>query len=154
MKKTIIACIITLISLTFCYAQKIEREQMVNGYLYTQHGKPLSPKKMTELMKTNPSSYKLLKKAKTKGIISAFLGGVSIGCVIAGLTSKKKVNWSLVGAGAGVFLIKIPIASSGRKNNKEAVAVYNASLPEISSRFCPQINIITNSNGLGVAMNF
>ncbi len=158
MKKAILTITIILISMTFCFAQKIEVKKVFGGYKYFQNGQKLTMNTLSETMKENTSAFELIKKAKSNNTISFILGGVGgalIGYQLGQEISEKDANWAVAGVGAGLIVIAIPISSKVNKQTNRAVEMYNSSLNSTTyNSFNPEFNIISNENGIGLALNF
>jgi hypothetical protein len=91
------------------------------GYKYTLNGKELSMNNLSDILQHNKDAIALFKQAKgTAGVanVFGFIGGFCIGY---GLFSSI----ALVGIGAGILLIDIPILISAENTLKDAVLIHN-----------------------------
>jgi hypothetical protein len=99
-----------------------------------------------------------MNKAKTSGTFATVLGyagGFLIGWPIGTAIGGGKANWGLAGIGAGILAIAFPVASGADKKTKQAVELYNASLnPTSYFQSKPELNVVANANGIGLAMRF
>ena len=158
MKKIILTLTFALATMTFCNAQKIEVEKLLLGYKYTQNGNQMSMKDLVKTMESNQQAFNLIKKARlnnTLASIIGFAGGWLIGWPIGTAIGGGKANWTLVGIGAGIVAIGIPISSSASKKARQAVELYNSSLNSTSFyKFNSKFKIIASSNGIGLSINF
>ncbi|MEJ1223968.1 hypothetical protein [Sediminicola sp. 1XM1-17] len=158
MMKTIIILAISILSLTFCNAQKIEMKKTFVGYKYSQNGNTLSFSELSDTLMSNNVSFELIKKAKTKAIFSTVLsviGGGLTGYPIGTALRGDDPNWTLAGIGVGFFAIGVPIAISADKNVKHAVENYNSSLDQTAFKnMKPELKIVANSRGVGLQLNY
>ena len=158
MKKTILTLILALATMTICNAQKIEMKKVFGGYHYTQNGNRMTMGKLVNAMESNSEALKFMKKAKSNNVLASILGGAGgalIGFPIGTAIGGGYANWTLVGIGAGLVAIGIPISSGVNKNGKKAVELYNSSLNSTSYyEFKPEFKIVANGNGIGLSMNF
>ena len=137
-------------------AQKLE---YTNGKIY-QDGEQLSSFETKTLMKTDLKALHIFKKAKTKESVGGFILGLGIGGTVAdlvmGLTSDVKYPTAITYAGVGLMAVSIPILSGRKKMVQESVDIYNAGLKEqnktLGDNF--ELNIVNNSNGVGLRINF
>ena len=116
---------------------------------------------MNELVKTmegNQEAFKLIKKAQANTTVASIIGGVGgalIGYPLGTALGGGEADWSLLGIGAGIVVIAIPIASNANKNAKNAVELYKASLnPTSYNQFKPKFEFISNRDGLGLTLRF
>lgn len=158
MKKIILTLMIGLATMTICNAQKIEMKKVFGGYQYTQDGNKMTMGKLVKVMESNSDALKFMKKAKSNNVLASILGGAGgalIGFPIGTAIGGGKANWTLVGIGAGLVAISIPISSGVNKNAKKAVELYNSSLNSTSYfEFKPEFKIVANGNGIGLSMSF
>ena len=154
MKKLFLILIIFGFSMSF--AQKLEYN---NGKIY-QAGEQLSSFETKKVMETDLKALHLFKKAKTKESLGGFLLGLGIGGTVAdlamGLTSDVKYPTGITYAGVGLMAISIPILSGRKKMVQESVDIYNQGLKDekktLGDNF--ELNIVNNSNGFGIQINF
>lgn len=148
--------IAAIFGFSISFAQKLE---YTDGKIF-QDGEQLSSFETKNLMKTDLKALHLFKKAKTKESLGGFLLGLGIGGTVAdlamGLTSDVKYPTALTYAGVGLMAISIPILSGRKKMVQESVDIYNAGLQEqkktLGDNF--ELNIVNNSNGVGLRINF
>ncbi|QDH80704.1 hypothetical protein FKX85_17315 [Echinicola soli] len=156
MKKAMLTLVIVLSVSVLCCAQRIESHKVFGGYQYTQNGQHISFKHMTKAMESNPRAFDLIKKARTSNTFASivgFAGGALIGWPIGAALGGGEPNWALAGIGAGLIVVTIPISSSANKKTHQAVDIYNSAFNSGTS-FKPELNFITNQNGIGLAMVF
>ena len=149
--------IVAIFGFSISFAQKLE---YTDGKIF-QDGEQLSSFETKNLMKTDLKALHLFKKAKSKESIGGFILGLGIGGTVAdlvmGLTSDdKKYPTAITYAGVGLMAVSIPILSGRKKMVQESVDIYNAGLKEqnktLGDNF--ELNIVNNSNGVGLRINF
>ncbi len=154
MKNIILTLVLFGFSMSF--AQKLEYN---NSKIY-QDGKQLSSFETKQVMASNLKAQYLFKKAKSKESIGGLLLGLGIGGVTAdlvmGLTSDVKYPTAITYAGVGLMAVSIPILSGRKKMVQESIEIYNQGLKEekktLGDNF--ELNIVNNSNGVGLRINF
>ena len=148
--------ILAILGFSISFAQKLE---YTNGKIY-QAGEQLSSFETKKVMETDLKALHLFKKAKTKESLGGFLLGLGIGGTVAdlamGLTSDVKYPTGITYAGVGLMAISIPILSGRKKMVQESVDIYNQGLKDekktLGDNF--ELNIVNNSNGFGIQINF
>ena len=148
--------ILAVFGFSISFAQKLE---YTNGKIY-QNGEQLSSFETKNLMKTDLKALRVFKNAKTKESLGGFLLGVGIGGTVAdlvmGLTSDVKYPTAITYAGVGLMAISIPILTGRKKMVQESVDMYNQGLIDekktLGDNF--ELNIVNNSNGFGIQINF
>lgn len=144
-----------LLVTVFCRAQEIKTEKTFWGTKYTQEGKRMSLKALTAAVESDKDAFRLMQKARTNNNIAMVLGGTGgflLGYHLTKGLIQEDPNWSLVGIGAGLVAISIPISHGVHKDVKKAIESYNDSLK--SGYFQPEFRFIGQANQLGVVMNF
>jgi hypothetical protein len=148
--------ILAIFGFSISFAQKLE---YTDGKIF-QDGEQLSSFETKNLMKTDLKALRIFKKAKTKESVGGFILGLGIGGTVAdlvmGLTSDVKYPTAITYAGVGLMAVSIPILSGRKKMVQESVDIYNAGLKEqnktLGDNF--ELNIVNNSNGVGLRINF
>ena len=149
--------IVAIFGFSISFAQKLE---YTNGKIF-QDGEQLSSFETKNLMKTDLKALHLFKKAKSKESIGGFILGLGIGGTVAdlvmGLTSDgKKYPTAITYVGVGLMAVSIPILSGRKKMVQESVDMYNQGLKDekktLGDNF--ELNIVNNSNGVGLRINF
>ena len=144
------------VNCTLLFAQKLE----YNGGKIFQDGVQLSSFETKKTMETDLKALHLFKKAKTKESLGGFLLGLGIGGTAAdlvmGLTSDVKYPTAITYAGVGLMAVSIPILSGRKKLVQESVDLYNSGIQDqkktLGDNF--ELHIVTNSNGIGLQINF
>ena len=148
--------ILAIFGFSISFAQKLE---FTDGKIF-QDGEQLSSFETKNLMKTDLKALRIFKNAKSKESIGGFILGLGIGGTVAdlvmGLTSDVKYPTAITYAGVGLMAVSIPILSGRKKMVQESVDIYNAGLKEqnktLGDNF--ELNIVNNSNGVGLRINF
>jgi hypothetical protein len=148
--------IVAIFGFSISFAQKLE---YTDGKIF-QDGEQLSSFETKNLMKTDLKALHLFKKAKTKESLGGFILGLGIGGTVAdlvmGLTSDVKYPTAITYAGVGLMAVSIPILSGRKKMVEKSIDTYNSSLQDqkktLGDNF--ELNIVNNSNGVGLRINF
>ncbi|MFM7895248.1 MAG: hypothetical protein ACKO8L_04800 [Flavobacterium sp.] len=73
-----------------------------------------------------------------------------------GLTSDVKYPTGISYAGVGLMAVSIPILSGRKKLVQESIDIYNSGIQDqkktLGDNF--ELNIVNNSNGVGLRINF
>jgi len=148
---------LTVFSFSISFAQKLE---LTNGKIF-QNDKQLSTFETKKVMESDLKALHLFKKAKTKESLGGFILGLGIGGVAADLvmgttTENKKYPTAITYAGIGLMAVSIPILSGRKKMVQESVDMYNQGLKDekktLGDNF--ELNIVNNTNGVGLRINF
>ena len=149
--------IITLLGFSISFAQKLE----LNNNKIFQNGVQLSTFETKKIMESDLKAMHLFKKAKNKESLGGFILGLGIGATVADLvmgatTSNKKYPTVITYAGIGLMAVSIPILSGRKKLVQQSVDLYNSNLQEqnktLGGNF--ELNMVNNSNGFGIQINF
>jgi len=100
-----------------------------SGLKFYQHDQKLTMRQLTNIIRPNAEAFTYLRKAKTNNAIAfvaGFAGGFLIGYELGAAVGGKKINWGIMGAGAGFIGIGIPFGSGAIRNSEKAVYLYNA----------------------------
>lgn len=148
--------IIAILVFSTSFAQKLE---YTNGKIF-QNGEQLSSFETKKVMETDLKALHVFKKAKTKESLGGFILGLGVGGTVAdlvmGLTSDVKYPTGITYAGVGLMAVSIPILSGRKKLVQESIDIYNSGLQDqkkiLGDNF--ELNIVNNSNGVGLRINF
>lgn len=157
MKNLIFTIILSVFTLSFVNAQKIEMKKVFGGYAFSQNDKNLTLTQMQELMKDNKEAFNLVKSAKsnqTWAMILGTAGGALVGFPVGTAIGGGEPKWALAGAGAALIVASIPIVKGFNRKTKEAVDLYNSGLPSVSSNFNPSFNFTVKGTSMGISMRF
>ena len=112
------------------YKDSIEfTENFFTGMRFYQHDHRLTFTGLSNVMHGNQEALAYLNKAKTNNVVSfiaGFIGGFLIGYELGNSIGGNKINWAVVGTGAGFVVIGIPFDIGARRNARKAVYLYNA----------------------------
>ena len=148
--------IIAILGFSTSFAQKLE---YTNGKIF-QNGQQLSSLETKKVMETDLKALHVFKKAKTKESLGGFILGLGVGGTVAdlvmGLTSDVKYPTGITYAGVGLMAVSIPILSGRKKLVQESIDIYNSGIQDqkktLGDNF--ELNIVNNSNGVGLRINF
>lgn len=148
--------IVAIFGFSISFAQKLEYN---NGKIF-QDGEQLSSFETKKVMETDLKALHLFKKAKSKEALGGFILGLGIGGTVAdlvmGLTSDVKYPTAITYAGVGLMAVSIPILSGRKKMVEESVDIYNTGVKDqkktLGDNF--ELNIVNNTNGVGLQINF
>lgn len=148
--------IIAILVFSTSFAQKLE---YTNGKIF-QNGEQLSSFETKKVMETDLKALHVFKKAKTKESLGGFILGLGVGGTVAdlvmGLTSDVKYPTGITYAGVGLMAVSIPILSGRKKMVQESIDIYNSGIQDqkktLGDNF--ELNIVNNSNGVGLRINF
>jgi hypothetical protein len=100
-----------------------------SGEKYSYQGKEnLRFRDVKELLNFDEENQRIISNAetaKTFSTIFGFAGGFCVGYALGSSFGGKPINLPLLGAGAGLILVSIPISSGYVKNVKKAVNNFN-----------------------------
>lgn len=162
MRSFFVVLVFILFSAKLSQAQYIEVDRVFGGYKYTQNGKQLNLKNLSNAVKGNPEAYKLVNTARTSNGISTFFGAVG-GGLIGWQTGKaitggdfEKEDWIMLGIGVGFISVGVPFAFSANKKANKAVEIYNMAVDEkaVGTKSIPELELFAGSNRLGLIMRF
>jgi len=141
-----------------CNGQQIERKKVFGGYKYTRDSVDLSIKDLSNTLKSNPESFQLIKKARSNRTISFIISGIGgglTGYALGSSIGEGYVDWTVAGAGLGLFAVSLPIALKSDEQLKQAVDLYNSNLTSTTyQNIEPELKIFTDGRSLGLYLNF
>lgn len=152
--KKILLILILAISSNLLFAQAPQDTIVIKKSMFLQNGKPLKPKQLLEITKTNPEAFEYMQKAHMNyapASIFGFIGGFGIGYPIGGLIGGAKMNWTVFGF--GFIAASIPFSNAYIKNSKTAVNIYNKGLQKTGYRKV-QLESTLSANGIGLKARF
>jgi len=153
MKKSLL--ILSLLFISFSFAQEL---QFINGKVL-QNDTKLSNSEIKSLFYSNEKAITLYTKSKEKGAIGGFLLGLGSGLVLTDLIlGSTQYNYQYPKAttfiGIGAIAVSIPVLSGRKKLVKKSVEAYNTGLQDTTLNPNLEMHFVTNSNGLGLKLNF
>jgi hypothetical protein len=117
----------------------------------------LTPKRINEVLASNPEAYKEYLAAKynsTPALILAGAGGFLIGWPLGQAIGGGEPQWALAGAGAVLVGLSIPLSSAAKKRSIKAVEIYNQGVLKKQSKDPMSMKIVGGANGFGLVLNF
>jgi hypothetical protein len=126
------------------------------GTVFQQNGRPLTPRQLLDITKTNQEAYSEMKIAKNNydvGYVFGFAGGFLIGWPLGTAIAGGDANWTLAAIGLGIVAISIPFDVAYTKHAKHAVSIYNSGL-KYSYLTKPTLKIGMTCNRIGILINF
>ncbi len=153
-----------LAAILFLYANKmfaqydntIEARKQFGTYQFYADGQKLKLKEVANKLSTNAEAYKLFQSAKSNYVTGSVLGGVGgflIGYGLGGYFFNKNQNTKfpgvLIGIGAGLALLTIPMNSAYNMQAKKAVDLYNSSHTSLFKKTF-QLQVALNCQRAGV----
>lgn len=160
---TILISLATLISYgtskfnTSPYGDTITTRKVLGGHQYFHDGKMINMNKLQSILKTDENAYSIFKPAKSSYSIATVLGvagGALIGWPLGTAIAGRDPEWIMLGAGAVLAGISIPISIKSGKQIKKAVDAYNQSQNSAALSHIKQINIGATSSGVGLVFHF
>lgn len=132
MERRLIVILVFLIVANYLYCQEQTDTIHTVNNKFVLDKEILTPKKMLILMKDHPDAYAYMKKAKSNydgAMVFSYIGGFCIGYPLGqALAGGEEPAWFMLGVGAGLALLTIPLAQEYKKNSTEAVRLYNSSV--------------------------
>lgn len=125
------------------------------GYKFYHQDSRVNFNALPALMSNHAEAYDQINKARKKQIVSSVLGGVGgfivffqLGATLAGFEE----NWAVVGAGAGLIVVSIPISTRAYRQALYAIDLYNEDLGKAARG--PELKIGSSQNGIGLTVYF
>lgn len=155
MKSTILLFAFLLVS-SFAFSQQLTYKK---GKIYDENNTKLSSNQVKELLAVQPEFLAKYNAGRTKATVGGLLLGFGTGLIIAdlasGLTQDKVYPSALTYVGLISTIISIPVTIGHSKKTKAAIDDYNQSLKSKKVGFTVEkINILTNTNGIGMQISF
>lgn len=133
----------------------------LDGSRFYLDSKRLETREARQLLNTNYESASLYKEAKTKEAVGGFLLGFGIGLTVGdlavGLFSDVKYPGTITYVGVGSLVASIPVLSGRKKLYEKAAEIYNKENKNGklgATKPNPELNLISNRNGLGLQFKF
>ena len=159
MKNTLFITLIIMLSFSSIFSQSIDIEDTEGSKtIYSIDGEMLDFEDLTDIVKDNQVSFKLMKSAKYSFVTSrviAYAGGFMVGYQLGSAFVGRKPNWFLVGTGLWVAGFSLVIKEGGTIKVEKSVLNYNMDMAHSSiDKFKPKFYLRSNVNGVGIVMNF
>ena len=158
MMKTLLTLILLITCLpTFgqTFSDSITMKKVFGGYHFYQADKKLTMRELVKTMEPNEQAYKQIKKAQsTNGLAMAFAftGGALVGFPLGTAIGGGDPNWALVGIGAGLIVVSIPISNKFNRQAKYAVETFNNDLQTSSFWDKHPLRFSVNATGVGLSL--
>lgn len=168
MKKTLVICLFFISLFGFSQKRPVMREIPagqaieVRGNKYFINGEQYGTFEVKKyLQDSNYQAYSSFKKGKSKGALGGFFLGLGsaliIGDVVKGISSDVTYPSFFTYSGAAFVAISIPILSGRKAKIENGIKMYNDGLKSTGSleNFNDySLNIVSNSNGVGLKLTF
>ena len=146
---------LSLFFISFSFAQELQFE---NGKVL-QNDIKLSNSEIKTRFNSNQKALELYTRSKEKGAIGGFLLGLGSGLVLTDLIlGSTQYNYKYPKAttfiGIGAVVVSIPVLSGRIKLVEKSVEEYNNTLKNNTLNNSFELNIVNNSNGLGIQFSF
>ena len=150
-----IVCITLVLFFSAATAQQLTYE---NGDLVNERGLELNKKEVRALLATKPGLLNYynagVARKSAAGFMLGFGGGLMLGDLAIALTTTTHYPSALTFVGAGSTLVAIPLYISGRKKMKTVVKDYNKEMATSDSFDFDKLDIVVNTNGAGLRLQF
>jgi hypothetical protein len=141
-KLKIITLLFTIIMTQQAVAQKLTLYKTFGGVVFMlDDSVELSTKQVGTLMYQNQQAYMEFKKARSRATISSalgFTGAAMIAIPLVTVAFGEEGDWGLVGGGAALLVGSFFFNRWFKARAVYAVDLYNASLPQKTSRIKPE----------------
>lgn len=130
--------------------------QKKGSTVFYQHGVRLSPLALLKITKGHANAYEMMEKAKVNYDFAyglSLAGGFCIGWPIGTMLGGGDPAWALLGVGAGLIAISIPLSIAYGKHAKKAVNLYNEDVSKTSYETI-DFNIGFTAQGIGLQLIF
>ena len=162
MKKIAIISTLLALSMSFTFGQTasdtISMKKVFGSYQFYQGEQRLKMNQLINTMKPNEQAYEQIQSAQSTNIIAIALssaGGFLIGWYIGDALREGGSNWNMIGIGAGLVVVSIPISHNFNIKARQAVETYNSGLLQTSSFWDKnELKISFSGNGIGLTLNF
>ncbi|SHG44399.1 hypothetical protein [Flagellimonas flava] len=138
--------------------QEIDMKVRALGYRFYQDGERLTWNELTDATNSVEEANKLIQRAKSQNTLSnilAFAGGALIGIPLGQKAADSDPTWELAYIGGGTALIGFHLALRAFNNVNKGVDDYNLTINSTAQyKFQPEIKVLANSNGFGLAIGF
>jgi len=127
------------------------------GYKFYMNGRAYPIDQIADLMKTNNEAYQLIRATRSNNTVSGivgFIGGALMGWPIGRALGGEEMNWKIFALGAAITGVSIPISISAANKAKQAVKVWNSSLPaSYNKNMETGLSVKVTPAGVGLVLN-
>ncbi len=127
------------------------------SYKFYQNGRQIAWKEFNEIFAGNTYALNEYTKARrnyTFSKLTSILGGLAVGWEIGNFIAGNDPNWFVSGVGAGFVVLSFPLDRKFKQHMSKALYSYNRKHNTGSSLSVKEVNLISNKNGLGLAVSF
>ncbi|MFY0599273.1 MAG: hypothetical protein JXR03_06345 [Cyclobacteriaceae bacterium] len=137
----------------------ISTKKIFGGYQFSQYGKTIKMGQLPDRVQTNSEAFELAKSAKSSFIFANVLGAVGgfmIGWPLGTAAGGGDPQWTMLGIGASIAAISIPLSISSNKKAINAIEKFNGDLEKNTDTALNKIefNLTLKGNGIGLVMSF
>lgn len=162
MRKIAIIIALLALSMSFTFGQtdsdSITMKKVLGSYQFYQGEQRLKMSQLINTMKPNEQAYEQIQSAHSNYIIAIALsstGGFLIGWYIGGALREGGSNWNMIGIGASLVVVSIPVSNNFNIKARQAVETYNSGLLQTSSFWDKsELKISFSGSGIGLTLNF
>ncbi len=160
MKRIVLLSLIALFITTSHQAQEQEIEMKVNfwGYRFMKDGERLNWKELEEATIAVKNANLLIKKARNQhitSIIMGVVGGGLVGWSIGQNGTKDDPDYTLAYIGGAISAASLGFSISTFNKVNKGVDMYNLAVNKTAQyRFQPELQVVSNNRGLGLALRF
>ncbi len=152
MKKLLYLLVLLCLNISFGQQiEKIDNKYYVDGTHVYRH-------ELKTTLQSNLKALALYNKARKKESIGGLLLGAGAGLLIADgvktLVSAESYPSTFSYVGIGLVGISIPVLSGREKMMQESIRKFNAGPEEIDLGFSYDLELVTNSKGIGFKLTF
>lgn len=137
-------CILFFVAVLFLIGGQVSAQNQADsiqvqkrlGTIFVQNGRPLTPRQLLEVTKTNTDAYSEMKIAKSNydiGSVFGFIGGFCIGWPLGTAIGGGDPNWTIAGVGVALVVVSIPLSTAYTTHAKKAVGIYNSGLNQVGT---------------------
>jgi drug/metabolite transporter (DMT)-like permease len=138
--------------------KEIEMKLNFLGYRFYKNGERLNWKELVEATASVEEANLLIKRGKSQNTIAnllAITSGTLTGIVLAQEFNDREPTWELAYASGGLLLVGFHLSFRAFNNVNKGVDSYNIAIASKSAyRFEPEFHLVSNQNGIGLALRF
>lgn len=141
-----------MVMCTFSVVVHAQNLRYDKGRLY-QDENIVAPKDWESAFAGNSEALQYVKKAKSNygaAQVIGFAGGFLIGWPLGTAIAGGDPEWALLGAGAGLVAVSIPLTSATKKNMNKAIQLQNGSTTTGKA----DVNLMIKGNQIGLRIQF
>ncbi|MEL6359065.1 MAG: hypothetical protein AAFQ01_03915 [Bacteroidota bacterium] len=157
MKHLVLLILLFSIGTVGLQAQSLEYFKKSGTYKFSLDGERISYREAVNFLDSYPQVQELVKKAANGyGFtnVIALIGGGLIGWPIGTALGGGDPEWALLGIGAGLVIVSIPIQNGANNKVVEGMTIYDQSLGRVSQVDRPIISIEGSAGKVGLLVRF